>query len=62
MPQLSPEQDPTLPGDLPRTLLEDGKKEGKGSRFAKFLIENDLLKRSMSEEGKLPGGPLPSKL
>lgn len=64
MPQLSPEQDPTLPGGLPRTLLEDGKKEGRGSRFAKFLIENDLLRRSreMSEEGKLRGGTLPSKL
>lgn len=64
MPQLSPEQGPTLPGGLPRTLLEDGKKEGKGSRFAKFLIENDMLKKSreMSGEGRSPGGALPSKL
>ncbi|XP_031394158.1 glyoxysomal processing protease, glyoxysomal isoform X2 [Punica granatum] len=64
MPQLSPEPGPTLPGGLPQTLLEDGKKEGRGSRFAKFISENDLLKRSTEtgERGKLPRGPLSSKL
>ncbi|KAK4770785.1 hypothetical protein SAY87_031317 [Trapa incisa] len=64
MPLLSREEDPTLPGGLPLTFLEDGKKEGKGSRFAKFLVENDLLNKSrdMNAGGRLPAGALPSKL
>ena len=64
MPPLSPKPRP-LPS-LPQPLLEDNNnKEGKGSRFAKFIAErNELLKRSaqFGEVERLPNEILPSKL
>ncbi|KAG4142497.1 hypothetical protein ERO13_D06G133500v2 [Gossypium hirsutum] len=64
MPPLSPKPGPPL--NLPQPILEDNNnKEGKGSRFAKFIAEkNELLKRS-AQFGKVEGlsNPiLPSKL
>ena len=63
MPSLSPKPGPSLPG-LPPSLLEDDKKEGKGSRFAKFIAENEMFRRSNidGKGGRLPTGTIRSKL
>ncbi|KAJ4833895.1 hypothetical protein Tsubulata_041476 [Turnera subulata] len=45
MPQLSPKPHPSFP-NLPQPLLEDNDKQGKGSRFAKFLADRDKVLRS----------------
>ncbi|XVF25773.1 hypothetical protein REPUB_Repub13aG0242400 [Reevesia pubescens] len=64
MPPLSPKPGP--PPNLPQSLLEDNNnKEGRGSRFAKFIAErNDLLKSSaqFGKVERLPNDILPSKL
>lgn len=63
MPPLSPKHDPSLP-NLPQTLLEDGK-EGKGSRFAKFIAERkEILKNSTVVDNmeKISGDVFRSKL
>ncbi|GMY37401.1 glyoxysomal processing protease, glyoxysomal isoform X2 [Fagus crenata] len=63
MPPLSPKP-PPLP-NLPQSLLEDENKEGKGSRFAKFMAERqELLKKSI-QLGKMERRSneiIPSKL
>ena len=64
MPPLSPKPGPVP--NLSQPLLEDNNnKEGKGSRFAKFIAKrNELLKRS-AQFGKVerfPNEILPSKL
>ena len=63
MPPLSPKP-PPLP-NLPQSLLEDDNKEGKGSRFAKFMAERqELLKKSI-QLGKMERRSneiIPSKL
>ncbi|XP_022715852.1 glyoxysomal processing protease, glyoxysomal [Durio zibethinus] len=64
MPPLSPKPGP-LP-NLPQPLPEDNNnKEGKGSRFAKFIAERSKLLKSSAQSGKverLPNEILPSKL
>lgn len=66
MPPLSPKPGHPPP-NRPHTQIEDNnRKEGKGSRFAKFIAErNKMLKRSTAQFGKverLPNENLPSKL
>ncbi|KAL5774430.1 hypothetical protein ACOSP7_011987 [Xanthoceras sorbifolium] len=63
MPPLSPKRGPSLP-DLPQSLLEDNK-EGKGSRFAKFIAEKqEVLKNStlVDNVGRVSGEIFRSKL
>ncbi|KAK8592377.1 hypothetical protein V6N13_062958 [Hibiscus sabdariffa] len=64
MPPLSPKPGPRL--KLPQPPLEDNdNKEGKGSRFAKFIAERNELLKGSSQFGKpesLPNQILPSKL
>ncbi|XWS12621.1 hypothetical protein CRYUN_Cryun37aG0105800 [Craigia yunnanensis] len=64
MPPLSPK--PGHPPNLPQSLLEDNNsKEGKGSRFAKFIAERNELLKSSAQFGKvkrLPNENLASKL
>jgi hypothetical protein len=63
MPQLSPKP-PPLP-ELPQSLPEDNSKEGKGSRFAKFMAERqELLKKSiqLGKVGRHSDKIIPSKL
>jgi len=63
MPPLSPKP-PPLP-NLPQSLLEDNNKEGKGSRFAKFMAERqELLKKSIQlrKMERLSNEIIPSKL
>ncbi|KAK7840619.1 glyoxysomal processing protease [Quercus suber] len=63
MPPLSPKP-PPLP-NLPQSLLEDNNKEGKGSRFAKFMAERqELLKKSIQlrKIERLSNEIIPSKL
>ncbi|KAK1557959.1 hypothetical protein Q3G72_034744 [Acer saccharum] len=63
MPPLSPKGGPSLP-DLPHSLLEDNK-EGKGSRFAKFISERrEVLKNStlVDNVGRISGEIFRSKL
>ncbi|KAG7962339.1 hypothetical protein I3843_09G062200 [Carya illinoinensis] len=63
MPSLSPKP-PPLP-NLPKTLGEDNDKEGKGSRFAKFMAEREGLLKKPFQLGKverLSNVIIPSKL
>ncbi|KAK9267768.1 hypothetical protein L1049_010202 [Liquidambar formosana] len=52
MPPLSPKPGPSLP-NLPPLLLEDKNKEGKGSRFAKFIAERHEVFRRSTQLGKV---------
>lgn len=64
MPPLSPKPSPPLPS-LPESLLADNDKQGKGSRFAKFIAERDKLLRAstqLGQVGNISNGILSSKL
>ncbi|CBI30593.3 unnamed protein product, partial [Vitis vinifera] len=66
MPPLSPKPGPSLPNlpNLPQSLLEDNK-EGKGSRFAKFIAERNEVFKKPTQLGKvemLANEIIPSKL
>lgn len=60
MPSLSPKPHPGLPQSVP----QENMKEGKGSRFAKFISDTDIFKSSTgdSKPGKLPLQNIRSKL
>lgn len=60
MPSLAPKPQPALPHSIPQVNT----KEGKGSRFAKFISDTDIFKSSTGESkpGKLPLRNMPSKL
>ncbi|XP_030543558.1 glyoxysomal processing protease, glyoxysomal [Rhodamnia argentea] len=60
MPSLAPKPHPALPHSTP----QDKMKEGKGSRFAKFISDTDIFKSSTgdSKPGKLPLENVLSKL
>lgn len=63
MPPLSPKPGPHA-SNLPQSLLESNK-EGKGSRFAKFIAErNEVFKNSaqLGKVGMLANEMIPSKL
>lgn len=51
MPPLSPKPDPALP-HLPQSLLE-ANKDGKGSRFAKFIAERQEVLKGSPHMGKV---------
>lgn len=64
MPPLSPKSDHLLP-TMPQFPLEDNKKEGKGSRFAKFIAERPEILQGSTQHDKVkrPSDDiLPSKL
>ncbi|XP_057948608.1 glyoxysomal processing protease, glyoxysomal [Malania oleifera] len=52
MPSLSQKPDPSLP-NIPHSLLEDGNKQGKGSRFAKFVAEKNEIFKKATQVGKV---------
>ncbi|KAF7851206.1 hypothetical protein BT93_L4350 [Corymbia citriodora subsp. variegata] len=60
MPSLAPKPHPALPHSIP----QDNTKEGKGSRFAKFISDTDIFKSSTGDgkPGKLPLQNIRSKL
>ncbi|KAI6705173.1 hypothetical protein NL676_008135 [Syzygium grande] len=60
MPSLAPKPHPRLPHSVP----QENMKEGKGSRFAKFISDTDIFKSSTgdSKPGKLPLQNMRSKL
>ncbi|KAA8515230.1 hypothetical protein F0562_018540 [Nyssa sinensis] len=64
MPPLSPKPGPSLP-DLPKSLPGDNNKDGKGSRFAKFIAERHEVLKNTAQLGKVERHSskfIPSKL
>uniref|UniRef100_A0A5B7BU36 Putative glyoxysomal processing protease, glyoxysomal n=1 Tax=Davidia involucrata TaxID=16924 RepID=A0A5B7BU36_DAVIN len=64
MSPLSPKPGPSLP-DLPQSLPGDNNKDGKGSRFAKFIAERHEVLKNTAQLGKLERRStkfIPSKL
>lgn len=51
-PPLSPKPGPSLPG-LPKFIVEDSNREGKGSRFAKFIADKHEAFKKATQVGKV---------